>query len=380
VKASRIAIGGRRAALAPFAALVILVVGLGGPAAPAQGASCTATATSLAGVQYWVAGLPAGSTVCLANGSYGRLSLSTNKPGGGITIRPVTPGGATIAGASLAGSYLTLYGFVVKGDEVTVQPGSTGMTVSHNRITGGYFGVNAGPTTTTTVNDVNIVGNQFIGPFGEDAIRADRYHDGPDADSAGLYVFANEFTNIRENGNHSDCFQSVWVGDHLYFVGNYLHDNRCQGFFVKDQASTVETVVVNDNLFVRNNQPCVNVTCGGGPAYVQLFGPINNLSMVRNTVWGDSNSVALLRGSGWGRTTVTRNVFEQKYSDTSQPFGSNYSSGGNIYCNSLSGTWPDTGFTRACNHSFVNPYAGDYRIAGNLAGVDWKPSDLHFGP
>ena len=177
----------------------MFVVGLGGPAASAQGASCTETATSLAEVRYWVSGLDAGSTVCLENGNYGRLTVSARKSKEEVTIRPVTPGGATLAGASLDGSNLALSSFVIKGDEVTVEPGSSGMTIIHNRITGGYFGVNAGPTTTTTVNDVNIVGNQFIGPFGEDAIRADRYHDGPDANSAGLYVLANEFTNIREN-------------------------------------------------------------------------------------------------------------------------------------------------------------------------------------
>jgi hypothetical protein len=223
------------------------------------------------------------------------------------------------------------------------------------------------------------VGNQFIGPFGEDAIRADRYHDGPDANSAGLYVLANEFTNIRENGNHSDCFQSVWVGDHLYFVGNYLHDNRCQGFFVKDQASTVDTVWVDNNLFVRNEEPCVNVTCGGGPAYLQLFGPISNLTLRRNTLWGDPNTVALLRESGWNGVNVDKNVLYQKYSDTSAPFNSGYSSTENVYCNSLSGTWPDRGFTRDCDPNFINPYADDYRIYGT-AGVTWRPADVHFGP
>jgi hypothetical protein len=85
----------------------------------------------------------------------------------------------------------------------------------------------AGPTDTVTVNDVAIVGNEFVGPFGEDAIRLNRYHDA-NGDGIGALVAGNEFTNIRENGNHSDCLQTVWVGDHLVYRDNYLHDNRCR--------------------------------------------------------------------------------------------------------------------------------------------------------
>ena len=51
-----------------------------------------------------------------------------------------------------------------------------------------------------------------------------------------MLIEGNEITNVRENGNHSDCLQTVWVGDHLIFRKNYLHDNRCQGFFVNDQT------------------------------------------------------------------------------------------------------------------------------------------------
>jgi hypothetical protein len=34
------------------------------------------------------------------------------------------------------------------------------MRVAHNRISGGYFGVEAAPTTTVSVDDVATVGNQ----------------------------------------------------------------------------------------------------------------------------------------------------------------------------------------------------------------------------
>ena len=117
------------------------------------------------------------SVVCLADGSYGKLTLNATKATPGVEMRSEHPGGATVAGASLNGSRLTLSRFRVIGDEVTVQPGSTGMVVDHNLISGGYFGVDRGPHLEHHVNDVSVIGNKFQGPFGEDAIRANRYHD-----------------------------------------------------------------------------------------------------------------------------------------------------------------------------------------------------------
>ena len=61
--------------------------------------------------------------------------------------------------------------------------------------------------TRTWCTEMRIVGNQLVGPFGEDAIHANRYH--------GLYVEGNEITQVRENGAHSDCLQTVWRGDHI---------------------------------------------------------------------------------------------------------------------------------------------------------------------
>src|ERR1700709_1225979 len=177
---------------------------------------------------------PPGTVLCLADGSYAKLTLSASKAAPGVTVRAANPAGATIAGASLAGSNLTLARFVIS-DGVQVQPGASGMTIDHNRITGGGQGIDM-PTSSTMVNDTKIVGNKLIGPFGEDAIPLNRYHDA-DGDGIGVLIEGNEITNVRENGNHSDCLQTVWVGDHIVFRKNYLHDNRCQGFFVKAQAS-----------------------------------------------------------------------------------------------------------------------------------------------
>ena len=152
-----------------------------------------------------------GGVVCLTDGSYGDTSIATTKAPPGVTVRAQNPGRAKLGTVTVSGSNLTVAQLTLA--EVVIQPGSSGMTVDHNLITGGAKGIDM-PTTTTQVDDTRITGNRFIGPFGEDAIRANRFHDG-DGDGVGLLIEGNEFTGVRENGAHSDCLQTVWVGDHL---------------------------------------------------------------------------------------------------------------------------------------------------------------------
>jgi hypothetical protein len=334
---------------------------------------CTVTLPDVGAVASAVASAAPGSVVCLAPGSYGKLSVNA-RPAGDVTIQP--NGIATIAGASLSGSHIVLEGFNVVGDEVTVQPGSDHITVQFNYITGGYFGVDAGPTTTTTVNDVVIRGNRLVGPFGEDAIRANRYHDS-DGDGIGMLVEGNEITGVRENGNHSDCLQAVWVGDHMIYRNNYLHDNRCQGFFIKDQQSPVDTVVADNNLMLRNAAPCAQAGCGQ-PSIFQLFGPITSLVMTRNTIWTpEGESPTTLRDPGWGTVQVSNNVVYRFWSDTTSPF-QNYTASNNVAAKREM-DWPATGITINSRPPFANPAADDYRT-NDGRGVTWAPADQHYGP
>lgn len=337
---------------------------------------CSVTLPSVVAVQAAVAVAPAGSVVCLAPGTYGKLSLSGH-PAGEVVIQPA--GTATIAGATLTGSHLTLEGFNVAGDEVTVQPGTDHMAVQFNRISGGFFGVQAGPTTTTTVNDVTIRGNQFVGNFGEDAIRLNRYHDG-DGDGVGALIEGNEITGVVEDGAHNDCLQTVWVGDHLVFRRNWLHGNNCQGFFVKDQASPIDVIVVEDNLIVDHNLPCQPASLC--PTWVlspvQIFGPLTSLRMANNTVWTPfRNGGVYARGSGWGSFQFVNNVtYRLDAPDGNAPFAS-YSASNNVTCNRTG--WPATGVATACSLPFPNVAAGDYRLGGGR-GVTWAPAEQHFGP
>jgi hypothetical protein len=353
---------------------------------PPPPAECSSVVTSVSAAQSSASSASPGSVICLADGSYGTLSLNATKAAPGVTVRAEHPGLATLTGATMQGARLTLARFNVNG-EVTVEPGTTGMVIDHNRITGGYMGVNAGPTSTTQINDTAITNNKLVGPFGEDAIRLNRYHDS-NGDGIGVLVEGNEITGVRENGNHSDCLQTVWVGDHLVYRNNYLHDNRCQGFFVKDQASLggvsgpIVGINVEDNLFVRDNEPCAAQAPGcGQPSYFQVFGPYQGFVMRRNTFWTGDQVAVFQEGTG-PDTKIENNVVYRFWTNTNMS-GSTYSS--NTRCKretSAGGSWPaqTPGETVDCAPAFNNPATDDLRLLGSDRGVDWAPAEQHYGP
>ena len=346
-------------------------------------ADCTSTVTSTSAAQSAVSSASPGSVICLANGSYGRVTLSASKAAPGVTLRAQNPGQATLEGATVGGSHLTLARFVITNG-VSIPGGTVAPTIEHNRITGGGQGIDACTTTTEWCTEMRIVGNQMVGPFGEDAIHANRYH--------GLYVEGNEITKVRENGAHSDCLQTVWRGDHIYFRNNYLHDNRCQGFFIKDQTMStagipggpIEGVVVEDNLFLRNKEPCgAPATSCGQPIYFQPVAPFTGFVMKRNTIWGDGvDSIAAFRGEGavGSDTLVENNVIYRIWTDWDMTPATLRNNTDCMREASGAGAWSTvTGETKACSLSFANTAADDYRISGER-GVDWAPAEVHFGP
>lgn len=346
--------------------------------APGAPTDCTQVVASLKAAQDAVAAAPSGAVVCLRDGEFGKLNLHASKRSPGVTLRAEHPGEAAIDGVSMAGRNLTVARFKITSD-VEIQPGSTGMSVNHNRIGGGYFGIDAGPTDDVTVNDVSIIGNKFVGPYGEDAIRLNRYHDA-NGDGIGVLIEGNEITGVVENGNHSDCLQTVWVGDHLVFRRNYLHDNRCQGFFVKDQKSPIHGIVVNDNLFLRDGLPCAASAPGcGQPAVVQIFGPYTGLKMIHNTVWDRGNQVAFQEGSS-PSSVIAGNVMYKAW--TSTPIEGVYRD--NTRCireAAEGGSWPrrTPGEKVACHPKFRDPAVDDYRLSDGR-GVNWAPANQHYGP
>jgi hypothetical protein len=355
------------------------------PPPPSETADCTSVVSSVSAARSAVSAATAGSTVCLANGSYGEVTLNAKKAAPGVTLRAQNPGQATIEGATVGGSHLTLARFVITNG-VSIPGNTVAPTIEHNRITGGGQGIDACTTTTEWCTEERIIGNQLIGPFGEDAIHANRYH--------GLYVEGNEITQVRENGAHSDCLQTVWRGDHIYFKRNYLHDNRCQGFFVKDQTMStpeipggpIEGVVVEDNLFLRNKEPCgapLGPSECGQPIYFQPVAPFTGFVMKRNTIWGDGyDSIAAFRGEGsvGSDTLVENNVIYRIWTDWNMTPATLRNNTDCLRETSGGGAWSTvTGETKACSLSFANTAADDYRIPGER-GVDWAPAEVHFGP
>lgn len=341
---------------------------------------CSLVVYSVMAVHAALAPAPPGKVICLANGHYGKLELSAEKRAPGATVRAAHPGKATIDGAELSGSNLKLARFDID-NEVVIEPGSRKISVLHNRISGGYFGVEAGPTTSTNISDTTIRGNLFAGPFGEDAIRLNRYHDSGDRDPYGVLIEGNEIRGVRENGNHSDCLQSVWGGDGLYFRRNYLHDNRCQGFFIKDQPAPVAHVVLEDNLMLRNDAPCAppSSSCGP-PEIVQIVGPTRGLRLTSNTIWTPGNETPIgLREGPFGHVSFTGNVLFRAWSDWPGPFTS-FVQRDNLVCQ-WEGTLPrlQHSSSRSCKPSFLDPAVDDYRLASGV-GVDWAPREQHYGP
>ncbi|MDX6608879.1 MAG: hypothetical protein QOF85_804 [Solirubrobacterales bacterium] len=342
---------------------------------------CSLVVYSVMAVHAALTPAPPGKVICLGNGHYGKLELSAEKRAPGVTIRAANPGQTTIDGAELSGSNLKLARFKID-DEVTIEPGSRKISVLYNRISGGYFGVEAGPTTNTNITDTTIRGNLFAGPFGEDAIRLNRYHDSGDRDPYGVLIEGNEIRGVRENGNHSDCLQSVWGGDGLYFRRNYLHDNRCQGFFIKDQPAPVAHVVLEDNLMLRNDAPCAPAVVGycGPPEIVQIVGPTRGVRLSSNTIWTPGNDTPVgFRAGPFGRITVTGNVLFKAWSDWPGPF-SPFIQSGNLVCQ-WEGTLPRLrpSSSRNCKPSFLGAAVDDYRLTNGI-GVDWAPRDQLYGP
>jgi hypothetical protein len=345
------------------------------PEPEAQAGACTSVVTSLTSVQ---SNLGTGKVACLADGTY-EGDLSFSGPG---TVVALHPGSVVIKGhVTISGKEGHLEKLQVTNG-VTLAIGNEGATVAHSLITGGGQGVDVCPTEKSFCTNERVIGNKLVGPFGEDAIHANRYH--------GLYVEGNEITQVRENGNHSDCLQTVWRGDHLSFKRNYLHDNRCQGFFVKDQTLStpeipggpVEGIAVEDNLFLRNKEPCgAPLTSCGQPMYFQIVGPYSGFVMKRNTIWGDGvDSIAAFREGTGSDSLIEDNVIYRMWTDTNMSPATLRDNTDCLRETSAGGSWSTpTGETKACSLSFANPAADDYRIGGER-GVDWAPAEVHFGP
>lgn len=347
---------------------------------PVETGGCDQTVSSVSAAQSALGSAATGSVVCLANGTYGGISLSSSKAAPGVTLTAANPGGATIGRVSVSGSGYTISRFVIDG-EVGISRNVDRTVVDHNHIlSGGHYGVFVcGAEPPDQCDDTEITGNFFDGAMDEDQIRANVFHDG-NGDGIGLLVEGNEFRGNTERGGHNDVFQSVWVGDHLVFRKNYLHGFGGQGFFVKDQGRAIDGFIANNNLIVDQDLPCEpSSLCSGYQLSPwQVYGPIANGQMRHNTVgWGSGGGTAVLTGT-YTNIDFSDNVFN-RLSDTNGGGSVPSMSGSdNTYCNSNSWDVPP-GSSQDCAPDFLDPAAGDYRLADGR-GVNWVPSEQHYGP
>lgn len=341
---------------------------------------CGPTVSSVSAAQSALAAAAPGTTVCLADGTYGDLTLSSPKAAPGVILAAAHPGSAIIGDVQVSASGYTISQFVIDGG-VTIARNTDRTVVRHNRIlAGNHYGVFVCTATPPDqCDDTKIVGNIFDGGMNEDQIRANVYHDG-DGDGIGLLVEANEFRGNTERGGHNDVFQSVWVGDHLVFRRNYLHDFGGQGFFVKDQETPINGFIADDNLIVNQDLPCepASLCTGYQLSPWQIYGPISGGEMRNNTVgWGAGGGMAVLTGS-YTNIDFSNNVFNRLSTTNGGGSVPTMTGAGNSYCDSGGGGIPP-GTSRECAPPFLNPAAGDYRLPSGR-GVDWTPGEEHYGP
>ena len=420
-----------------FLALVLTLVGQGLPATtpaanaanpPDADAPCSTTVSSPSALTSAIKNASNGSVVCVANGSYGSITVNANRSGW-VTVRSVNPFGAKFSSITLSNAaYVRFEQLDISGRFGNVQdsshhiqiagsvvgsvwaeappksksgPGPHDWVIEYNDIPNCYSFcvalVSESPDRYWPVSDITVRGNK-MGPMagGDDAIRIHNWRN--------LLIEDNEIFGVIENGDHNDCLQSVWGGHGIVFRGNYLHDNNCQTFFLKDGYTT--DIEVSNNLSLRNR-------AGSAPVVGQIW-PSADVVMKNNTFW-DESSFYLRNGTYSSMFTsgpatnyeVTKNVFVQflpydnfesdanragifknssVLSEDRNVFGSGWSWVPNhMGPHSIQDSSPD--FRRETNNRSQDLSVGDYRLAGPVTksgstytpGITWKLAGRTFG-
>lgn len=345
-------------------------------------ATCTQTLSAPAQVDTAVDTAAAGSVICLTTGSYGGLTLSPHQSSD-VTLQASPGAHVTTGSVSITGSHFVLRGLWIRG-EVSVNHSSAFITIDHNDITNGYFGVNlyswncsapdaptwSGCVSVLPVTDITISGNRIHdigGSTGEDALHFNNF--------ARVRVTGNEIYGIREGGHHSDCLQTLFGGVDLAFDHNYEHDNQCQGLFIND--GDVTNVTIWDNLFLRDD------VLGQTEMNIQVF-DTHNLVIRNNTNWSRNGDVVRNANSKVVPTVTYDHNVDEVFNDGCCSEGTfQLTDGGyNIF---QQAPWTIRLLTSDMvdpKPAFISPTHDDYRLAVNphQIGVDWRPADQQYGP
>jgi len=380
-------------------ALIAALAFLG--ARPDVGASAS-TVSSLSALETAVRNAPAGGTVYLAGGTYGSVTLNRHRKTW-VTVRPVPGNSVHLTDLNFGSnaSHIAVRRFQVDGDVdlaptgadhiqiidsdlsgVSAKWGTNHIRIVHNwihdcsnciELVSTASNVPGSPDPSATdlppVRNIKIVGNRIARPS-TDAIFMGNYRH--------IRVQGNEITGVIENGNHNDALQSVYGGDDLVFRGNYVHDNRGQGFFIKDGRAT--NVEVSNNLFVRTSGPLWQL---------QLYRTIGAV-IKRNTAW-DSEAPFILEGADNRRVVVRNNVLNGMYVENGlQSYYRNHAvlkQYRNIITKESGWNWGATSRDKKVRPHFRAPGKNDFRITkrqarkvGFAAGITWAVPNRVFGP
>ena len=350
------------------------------PPPPVESDSCDQTVSSVSAAQSALGSAPLGSVVCLADGSYGSLSLSTRRSAPGVTLRAQNPGGATLGGVTLSGGGVTIERFVTGSLNVTAS--ANGVAAKHNSISGGVYVIG---NSTSYVKNVELSGN-VIRPSGgsgeKDSIMVQRFE--------ALRIEGNQIWVADEDGGHNDGLQTVWGGRGLIFRGNWIRGGAgSQGFFIKD--GEVTNVTFEDNLIAGRPS---KAPYAGAP--LQFFDTVpdstdpfyTGYGMVirHNTIWSNPN-ISYVRECQNKAVLVEFNVMD----GWSAPDGnscvlSELTQDYNVVTGGTIGKRGTHDVSTA--PVFVDVASQDWQLAlgsvGNFsagrAGVTWRPADRSFGP
>ena len=420
---------GSTPASSPATAAVGSASGGGGPG------TCTTTVSNLASVVSLSSSEPDGSTICIADGSYGTLAMTAARAGY-VTIAAANgPGHVTVSGLTVSSgaSHLKLdglnctcntqLGLPVNGGtgpnniQITrtdsqgfqVEAGSHDLLFDHDfshdgpygfLLNGSRYPVAGGCCQTANyplIENVTI-SNSKIGPLaasGADAFQVKGFNN--------LTISNNDINDIYQNGNHNDGVQTVHGGANLTITHNYFHDGNVELFMIKDGDITGNNAITN-NLVVRENSS-LNPACGGCSTAVvgQWYSP-QNATIANNTIIepglylrsqlnlvGNGNPFYLVPSN----IDVNHNVIQQFRAEDDETaekslglfepvLTHSYNLFGPYTKNYLTAGTGDTFVSTISNTSsiFVNPSGNDFRLSSNPnnIGVNWKPSEYHYGP
>jgi hypothetical protein len=394
---------------------------------------CTTIVSSLASVVSLSSSEPDGSTICIADGSYGTLALTAARAGYVTIAAENGPGHVTLSGLTISStaSHLKLEGLNCDCNTLLGEPGTGPSSIQITRTESEGFQVEAGSDDLLFDHDYShngpygfllngsrypvpggccqtanyplienvTISNSMVGPLeptgGNDAFQVKGFNN--------LTISNNNIYDIYQNGNHNDGVQTVHGGSNLTITHNYFHDGNVELFMIKDGDIT-GTNFITDNLVVREN-PSRNPPCGGCSTAVfgQYYSP-QNVTIANNTIVEPAlylRSQLDLVGNGNpdylppSNIDVTHNVIQQfRAEDDETPekslglFESALTHSYNIFgtqsAQYLTAGPGDTFVSTISNTSamFVDPSENDFRLVSNPheIGVNWMPSEYHYGP